>query len=209
MRGVSCRVRRRRDGAPGAGGGYDAPVPRPRPALPPAPWLLLAAAACASEPTLERDVGPAEACEAYAVWPEDATLAEDALVERLVRLRAEGLSCVGPEPLPDLTAVPELRCAARRHALDLAERKTLSPEGADGSTPLSRAAEAGYDGRPYAELRAADFRAASEVTDALLADEAHCAALSDPRVTDLAAGARRSDDGRFIAWVILLGGPLE
>ncbi|RMG95866.1 MAG: CAP domain-containing protein, partial [Deltaproteobacteria bacterium] len=142
-------------------------------------WLVaLVATACDAEPLVERDVGDAEACADLAAWPEDATAAEDALVGRLVALRERDLPCAEQTPLAPLAAVPALRCAARRHALDLAERKTLAAEGSDGTTPQARAAEAGYVGRLRYELRAADFRAASEVSDALLADEDHCAALA-------------------------------
>ena len=167
--------------------------------------------ACAADPVAVRDVGPAEACESFAAWPEDATAAEDALAERLVVLRDATPPCADPgaAPPPPLAAAAALRCAARRHALDLAARKTLEPTGGDGSTPVTRAAEAAYDRRLYYEIRAADFRAAGQVSDALLADDVACAALADPAVTDVGVGARRSDDGAFIAWVVLLGGPFE
>ena len=105
--------------------------------------LVLAGSApgCVIDELTESDVGDERYCEGAERWPNDYADLEDALFEGIEDLRRSGATCgeVRFNPVTALELVPELHCAARLHATDLAAHKTVGPDGSDESTPLSRA----------------------------------------------------------------------
>ena len=154
-----------------------------------------------------RDVGDAPACEGVASWPVDATAAEGDLFLALNQLRARGGSCGNTDlpPALDLALSPELRCAARLQARDMAEHARLSHEGSDGSVAVERAALAGYDDLARYELLALDYDTVGGVLDAWLLDPEHCAALLETGLDHAGPGSVQDPDSGVIAWVLLLG----
>lgn len=180
--------------------------------------LATFAAGCEpAEAIVPSDVGDEELCESVELWPEISTLLEDDLVEVINRVRAEGPECPLPDDAPEDAApaggkpvlavevMPQMRCAARRHAHDEINHGYIGHEGADGSTPFERLQRAGYTGIPRHELLAADYVQIHQVIDAWLADAEHCAALLHPKIEDVGAGHRRSARGSQIAWVLVTG----
>lgn len=153
------------------------------------------------------DVGEAVWCEGTTPWPGDLGDLEDALFERIVALRRGGRDCgdthFNPVFAPDLS--PELRCAARVQATYLAEHDGTGHEGFDDTTPLTRAAFAGYRGALRYELVARDFAGPGATLAGWLDDDSHCAALLDRGVGEIGIGHSRNAEGTATGWVLLLG----
>jgi uncharacterized protein YkwD len=178
-------------------------------------WLVVMASApaggasgCVIDELREDDVGSAPLCEAAQAWPTGYAELEDELFDEIGDLREIGGMCDGDarNPVARLDASPELRCAARIHATDLAANVGgLQHDGSDGSSPLSRANLAGYPGLVRHELLAADYVDAPSVVAAWLASTAHCNALYDKGIAEGAIGHSRDADGGRIAWVLLTG----
>lgn len=159
----------------------------------------------------ETDVGDERYCAGAARWPNDYAALEDDLVDEIDDLRRRGATCgeVRYNPVAPLEVVPELHCAARLHATDLAKAKTVGPDGSDGSTPLSRANLSGYDGIPRYEMTAANFTHANDVLDTWLEEPVHCAALLDRKLRHLGVGHSKNAKGDATATVVSLGEPRD
>ncbi len=162
---------------------------------------------CVIDELREDDVGDAPACDAASRWPHDWADREDALVEAINDARAAGGMCGDRSlnPAPDLAPAPELRCAARRHAVDQAYAGTLDHQGTDDSTTLSRVDLAQYPGVPSFELLAGDFLDPDAVVQAWLGSPDECRGLLDGSAEELGVGFARSQDGSTTAWVLLVG----
>jgi uncharacterized protein YkwD len=175
--------------------------------------LVLAGSApgCVIDELTESDVGDERYCEGAARWPNEYADLEDALFERIEDLRRSGATCgeVRFNPVTALELVPELHCAARLHATDLAAHKTVGQGGSDDSTPLSRANLSGYDGIPRFEMSAANYTDADLVLDTWVADEVHCRALLDRKIRHIGVGHSRHADDTATAWVVDLGEPRD
>ena len=174
---------------------------------------LLLASSCVIDEVREDEVGDAPACRATALWSHDWGSREDELLDAINDARATGAQCGDRmrDPVPDLELAPELRCAARRHAVDQAETVaqngagTLSHDGSDGSSTLSRVDLAQYPGVPSHELLAGDFLDAQAVVDAWLESPAECEALLSSTAAEFGPGFARSQGGGVTAWVLLIG----
>jgi uncharacterized protein YkwD len=162
---------------------------------------------CIIDVLREDPVGEAAACEAARRWPRAYAEREDELLDLVNEVRAGGGTCgeALQNPVPDLELSPELRCAARVHATDLAESGGLEHEGSDGSTTLSRVDRAQYDGIPKHELLAADFLDPQAVLAAWLGDPSHCEPLFDPTIDAFGVGHAMSANEDAAAWVLLTG----
>jgi len=173
--------------------------------------VLCSAPACVIDELTETEVGDERYCEGAARWPNDYAALEDDLVEEIDALRRTGATCGEDRynPVTPLEIVPELHCASRLHATDLAKAKSVGPAGTDGSTPLSRANLSGYDGIPRYEMSAANFTRADEALAAWLAEPVHCAALLDRKLRHLGVGHSRNADGDATATVVSLGEPRD
>ncbi|MBK8237254.1 MAG: hypothetical protein IPK74_17040 [Deltaproteobacteria bacterium] len=174
--------------------------------------VLAPTAGCVIDELQVDDVGEAPYCEPAANWPREYAELEASLLERIATVRRQGRSCgdVHHNPVTAFELQPQLHCAARLHATFVAEHTGLSHEGQDGSTPLSRAAQAGYDGAPRYELLARDYEGAGAVLQAWLEDPQHCDALFDNTIREIGVGHSRSgppalSDRDGIGWVIVLG----
>ena len=169
--------------------------------------LLLGVAACGLPELSTEDLGDAPRCVDVSVWPAASADDEIELGELVLELRGRGTTCgddelagVGP-----LEVVPELRCAARQLAGDLARRDDVSHEGSDGSTTLSRVAQSGYEGITRHEMIAIDFGTAEEARDALSEDPDHCRFVMDKNLDHIGVGQAFSAEGDRVAWVVLTG----
>jgi uncharacterized protein YkwD len=112
------------------------------------------------------------------------------------------------EAAAPLTAVTTLDAAAALHARDLAEHRTLSHTGSDGSAPGDRITRAGYVWRGSAENIAAGQPNADAVVAGWLTSPGHCAALMAPRLTDTGiAFALAPNENPAIYWVQVFAAP--
>ena len=169
--------------------------------------LLPGVAACGLPELDEADLGEAPRCADVSVWPAESAEEELALFDVVGELRGRGTTCgedelagVGP-----LEVVPELKCAARQLAGDLARRDDLDHEGSDGSTTLSRVNLSGYTGITRHEMLAADYRTAEDALEGLSADPEHCRFLMDKSLDHLGVGHATSREGDRIVWVLVTG----
>lgn len=171
--------------------------------------LVLGPTGCAIDELTEDDVGTERYCEGARRWPNEFAAIEDDLIEGIEALRRTGARCdeVRYNPVTSLELVPELRCAARLHATDLAVHDAIGPAGSDGSTPLSRANLSGYDGIPRYEMTGANFTDADSVLAAWIAEPVHCAALLDRKLRHFGVGHSQTANGDATAFVLELGEP--
>jgi uncharacterized protein YkwD len=115
----------------------------------------------------------------------------------------ERLEAAGP-----LTAVTTLDAAAALHAQDMAEHRTLSHTGSDGSAPGERMTRAGYVWSGSAENIAAGQPNADAVVAGWLTSPGHCLALMTPQFTNTGiAFALAPNENPAIYWVQVFAVP--
>ncbi len=165
--------------------------------------------ACVIDELEESEVGDADYCRAAQRWPHAFADREDVLLYEVNRARGRGGMCGDSvmNPVEALTIAPALHCAARVHAVDLSRKGTLTHEGSDGSTTLSRVDDAQYPGVALHEVLAADYRDPQLVLEAWLASGEHCRAIYSASADELGIGYAQSDSGDATAWVLLTAQP--
>lgn len=151
------------------------------------------------------DVGEAAYCEDVAEWEGDWSILELDLIQEVNAARGAGGSC-GDEEFDfvvELDLSPELRCAARQQARDMARQRELVHEGLDGTEFLQRADMAEYAGIPRSELLAVGWADAPAAVDAWRASETHCVELHQRDYHEVGAGVFQTQDTFW--WVLTLG----
>lgn len=155
-----------------------------------------------------RYLGRSESCVPYMEWPADETSLEDTTVEILNRRRGLGTTCADASGnRPALESAPELRCAARMLARDMAERGRVSPVDGDGNDAAARAEVAGSEQLVLGELRARAFDSVDAVLDAWAEAPETCALLDDPSAVSVGVGAFSISAQDPLYWVVILGRP--
>jgi uncharacterized protein YkwD len=96
------------------------------------------------------DVPPGEYCESVADSSDESRAGEQLFLELLNTAREYGFSCTTgaegvPVPVPPVLMKPELRCAARLHSRDMAERGFFDHVNPNGVGPEDRIRSAGYE----------------------------------------------------------------
>lgn len=91
------------------------------------------------------DVPRSDDCQPVASWPDGLASSELAMLDAINRPRSNNGSCrnggaCGARPLRML---PELRCSARKHSLDMAQQNYFKKTDPDGADPERRIAAAG------------------------------------------------------------------
>ena len=179
--------------------------------------LLIAACDEASEGSPPPEPLPAlERCDSVRDWNPELVELETRMLQALDERRARGQSC-GPrgsfEPAPALRLRGALTCAARLHALDMAEQGFLEHEGSDGSSAWDRIRAAEYTFATADEVVVATDLPPEDILDTVwLPREGSCAALSATAYTDVGIGVALPFDpedplvGR--RWTIVLAKPI-
>jgi uncharacterized protein YkwD len=148
--------------------------------------------------------------------PPPIALEPNEVAERVLELvnaaRAEARSCGAGhfEAAPPLTLSATLTEAALLHARDMAQRRTLSHEGGDGSTSAERIARFGQPWLGSGENVAAGQRTPEAVVAAWLESPGHCVNLMEPRFTKMGVAfalTPEPDDNPPIYWSQELGLP--
>ncbi|MCB1754344.1 MAG: CAP domain-containing protein [Gammaproteobacteria bacterium] len=102
----------------------------------------------------------------------------------------------------------KLGTASDVHSLDMARHNFLSHTGSDGSTPASRATEAGYDYARIAENIAGGHETSTSVVNAWLDSPEHCANIMNPALDEIGAACVRDYHSDYRTyWTLLLGSP--
>jgi uncharacterized protein YkwD len=164
-------------------------------------------AGCVIDVLREDEVGESPRCEAAHFWPREFAEREDTLLELLNDIRLEGGMCGATlqNPVDAVALSPELKCAARLHAVDIATTGTLGHRGSDGSDTQARVDAALYDNIPSAELLAADFTDPERVLEAWAESPEHCEEVFRARSDEVGIGYGENEDGDAAAWVVVFG----
>lgn len=148
------------------------------------------------------DVPASAVCEPVSSWPEQAKQFEDEVL-RLVNInRAMGWNCdtQGMKPAAGpLTMEPTLRCSARLHSKDMADRMYFDHDTPDGIDPGDRMTEAGYVGRTWGENIAKGQTTPEQVVQGWMDSDGHCANIMNAGFNLIGVGyfAGMSTNTRF------------
>jgi uncharacterized protein YkwD len=103
------------------------------------------------------------------------------------KLRHSGCNC-GPTYMPPVPAVKwnnQLEAAAVAHAKDMYVNNYFDHIAPNGSSPIQRAAQAGYTGTYIGENIGRGYNNVKEVMDAWEKSEEHCRAMMDSTYVEL------------------------
>lgn len=131
-------------------------------------------------------------CDPAKLWePAWKKLEEDVLVI-VNEKRAQGADC-GSEgvfgPAGPLTMHPALRCAARMHSKDMADRDFFDHTNPDGDSPWDRMGKTGYGAYTNAgENIAAGSPTAAGTMDQWMNSDGHCANIMNPDFEHIGVG---------------------
>lgn len=134
-------------------------------------------------------------CARAATWPEELANSELELFDELNRVRdREGLDCGSREfhDLRPLRFEPELRCSARLHSLDMADRGFFGLSNPEGDDPEARIAAAGLAPITRGITFVARAGDAMSVFEDLLGDRDGCVNFAQADFTSIGIG--RYDD---------------
>lgn len=154
-------------------------------------------------------------CEGLDTWPQAWAQLELDAIARIDATRADGADCGEQGKLgraPALVRRPELDCAARAHALDMAERDYFGRLDPDGVDERARVDAAGYAPVTLTQHIAAGPRDAAELVDQTwLPRPVPCASLVSEANTEIGLGHVGDvvDEAGHASprWVVLLAGP--
>ncbi len=112
-------------------------------------------------------------------------------------------------PAAPLTLEPHLHCAARAHAMDMAERDFFDHTNPDGEDPFARMAKAGYtDWASAAENIAAGLSDPAATVQGWLDSDGHCANMLNPQFRDFGVGFYEGAGQYNFYWTQTFGAPL-
>ncbi len=186
-----------------------------------APALTLALVSCDDpQPNTASDSTRAalpelELCDPIRAWNPQLIELEQQMLEALDARRAQGQHC-GPRgsfpPAPTLRMNGALRCAARLHALDMAEQGFVDHQGSDDTTPWGRLTAAQYPFATADEVIVSTDMTPEDILDTVwIPREGSCAALSASSYTEVGVGAALpfdpDDPLTGLRWAIVLAKP--
>lgn len=158
-----------------------------------------------------------ELCDPVREWNAELVSLEQEMLEALEARRAVGQSCGSRgsyPPAPRLRLNGALSCAARRHALDMAEQGFVEHEGSDDSTLWDRVRASGYEFATADEVIVATDLPPADILDTIwFPREGSCAALSASSYMEVGLGVAlpfdEEDPLTGLRWAIVLAKPLE
>lgn len=110
----------------------------------------------------------------------------------------------GANGLSQVSLNAELRAAAATHSRDMAIQNRPWHFGSDGSSPLDRAARAGYIGTLVGENISESYETELETLAAWMEDPTTRAVILDPRARDMGFDWFQEDNGK-IWWTMVFG----
>ncbi|TPV95081.1 MAG: CAP domain-containing protein [Myxococcales bacterium FL481] len=130
-------------------------------------------------------------CEPVSDWSAERMELEQEVLAIVNQRRAEGANCGSAgdfDPAGPLRMQGRLRCAARAHSLDMAERDYFDHYDPEGDGPSERLAAAGYQGRTWGENIAGGNATAAATMQQWMDSDGHCANVMNPQFTELGVG---------------------
>lgn len=161
------------------------------------PWCIATEVDCQSQPREMIELCLPEdyhltACDELGDWEGQVAALEKEVLELVNELRAEGVECPvdGYQPATDPVEVDmELRCAARAHSKDMAERGYFAHDSPEGESPGDRVAQTAYQGSFTGENIAQGASTAEDVVDMWLGSTTgHCENMLNPVHDHLGVG---------------------
>jgi uncharacterized protein YkwD len=137
------------------------------------------------------DVPPIDYCAPATIWLEDSIRFEQRVLTLVNQRRAAGADCGARGvfvPAGPLTMNEALRCAARRHSLDMEQRGFFDHDNPDGEAPDDRIERAGYVWSAWGENIAAGQPTPEIVMQDWMASDGHCANIMNPGFTEIGVG---------------------
>jgi uncharacterized protein YkwD len=146
-------------------------------------------------------------------WPAPFPAWEEQVLVLVNEARAVGHDCDSKGdfgPTTPLTLNASLRCAARKHAADMATRDFFDHINPSGETFVDRILMAGYGS--YAEIGeniagGLDIDDPRVAVDGWLASDGHCANIMNPLYTEFGAGAYEGGGALTFYWTQEFGRP--
>ena len=129
-------------------------------------------------------------CEEVADWDPEWAAFELEVVTLVNEHRVAGASCENEsfEAVAPVVMNPALRCAARKHALDMSIRDYFSGIDPDGVEFEQRAEFAEYEGVAIAQNIAGGQSTPAEVVQGWMASKGHCVNIMRPDATEIGLG---------------------
>jgi uncharacterized protein YkwD len=154
-------------------------------------------------------------CADAAAWDPAWSEWEEEVLRLTNEARAAGHNCDSEGnfgPTTPLTMNQELRCSARLHSKDMADRDYFAHDSAppDGRDPFERMADAGYSGGTMGENIASGYQSPAQVVQGWLDSDGHCSNIMNPDFDEIGigyyyiAGASQWDASRL--WTQNFGG---
>ncbi|MCB9797115.1 MAG: CAP domain-containing protein [Alphaproteobacteria bacterium] len=169
--------------------------------------LLLLLIGC-GKLTSGQDILTPDTAELCGAWSPAAEALEEGMLEAVNEARAEGGRCGDDDfgPADPLSLSVELRCAARLHSQDMAEREFFDHVNPDGDDPGDRATAAGYTWTSVGENILEGVGWYNDVESGLAAwmeSPGHCANIRDGAYTETGLGVWKQ--GEAIKWTQVFG----
>ena len=130
------------------------------------------------------------------------------LVTAVNSRRVQGANCgsqgsFGPQA--ELTVSNALGQAALNHSIDMSENDFFSHTGSEGSSPIDRMRDAGFNGSGWGEniSRASYERSAEEVVAGWMTSDGHCSNIMTPGFNVL--GSAKASNSSWENWTLNLG----
>lgn len=152
--------------------------------------------------------GDIEYCKPTKGWDSKWSKLEQQVLELTNKHRAEGATCGiwGKfEPAPPLKMDPNLRCAARVHSKDMADRDYFEHVNLEGVSPHQRMKKAGFSGRTTGENIAAGSSDAAGTVKQWINSAGHCKNLMNKGYKFLGVGYAPGGKYRHV-WTQNFGG---
>lgn len=151
------------------------------------------------------DVPAGAYCDPAASWSDGAAALEAQIVTLVNQRRAAGATCggVARPPVPPLTAHAALRCAARVHTKDMADRDYFDHTNPEGQAPWDRMELAGYAWRQAGENIAGGNATADATMTQWMNSPGHCDNIMSADYVDLGVGHVES----AALWTQVFGAP--
>ena len=148
---------------------------------------------------LDGDVPNSTYCSGVSAWGESEASFEMAVLDLVNLARASARSCGGQSfsATSPVGMEPRLRCAARVHSQDMAERGYFDHTNLEGESPFDRMERAGYRFRAAGENIAAGQPTPEDVVNGWLESPGHCSNIMSPDFQHLGVGYYFTQSGQF------------
>jgi uncharacterized protein YkwD len=131
-------------------------------------------------------------------------------LRRVNAYRAAGATCGSQrfEPAPPLAWNAKLEQAATAHARDMANRRTMSHSGGDGSSMSDRVGRVAYNWGALGENVSAGYKSAPEGLEGWMKSPGHCSNIMGAQFREVGVGAAHAP-GDTYGWyrAMVLGSP--